>query len=261
MRTYTVRTTPFVINCLICSIELWSSCSSLSIFESYRKTLTVPRNSIVCNFCTLSAANNTTAVAGTTCSPSKLQYELITLSKCGEFDKALKILETLKDSKHPVHSNIYCALLNHATKHHKEDVFNTILDYIDENSIPYDVQLYTVKIVGTLKFYGFEKAMLVLDEMIAKELTPRKELLNLLFENCLQRGDIKNCVFFYYLYLERSILPPLNLLIKFIAVCLNEKLHHCIMKLLEFYAMQNGPLDESLVYYLKGYFDRSHDER
>ena len=234
----------------------------MSIFESYRKTLlTAPKNSIVCYFHTLSAANSTTAVAGTAYSPSKLQYELITSSKCGEFDKALKILETLKSLKHPIHSNIYCALLNHATKHRKEDVFNTILDYIDENRIPYDVQLYTVKTVGNLKFYGFEKAMPVLDEMIAKEFTPRKELLNLLFEDCLQRSDTKNCVFFYFLYLERSILPPLNLLTNFITVCLNEKLHHCIMKLLQFCAMQNTALDENLVYHLKVYFDSSPDER
>ena len=135
------------------------------------------------------------------------------------------------------------------------------MNYIDKYGIPYDVQLYTVKIVGNLKFYGFEKSMAVYGEMISKGFSPRTELLNLLLEDCLQRNDTKNSIFFYDLYLQKSILPPVHLILKFITMCLNEKLHDCVMKLLHFYAMQNVPLDEDLVHQLKWYFDNSVDER
>lgn len=97
--------------------------------------------------------------------------------------------------------------------------------------------------------------------MISKGFSPRIELLNLLLEDCLQRNDTKNSIFFYDLYLQKSILPPVHLIVKFITMCLNEKLHDCVMKLLHFYAMQNVPLDEDLVHQLKWYFDNSVDER
>lgn len=167
----------------------------------------------------------------------------------------------MKNLKHPIHSNLYCALLNHATNHRKENVFSIVLKDINEYGISYDVQLYTVKIVGSLKFYGFEKAMIIYDEMISKRFSPRMELLNLLFEDCLQRNDIKNSIFFYNMYLEQSTLPPVYLIVKFITMCLNEKLHSCVMKLLQFYASQNIPLDENLVQHLKWYFDNIYNER
>ena len=238
---------------------LVTSSSNVEIFRKSSSVVT-PKKSIGCYFHT-SAVSNTAAVTGDTASPAKLQYELIISSKCGEFERALKILSTLRDLKHPIHSNIYCALLNHATKHHKEDVFNTVLDHISEYDIPYDVQLYTVKVVGNLKLHGFEKAMRIFDEMVTKGFTARIELLNLLFQDCLERNDTKNCIFFYDRYLQQSVLPPVHLLVKFITVCWNEGLHHCVMKLLQFYAMQNIPLDENLVHHLKWYFDNGYDER
>lgn len=183
------------------------------------------------------------------------------MSKCGEFDKALKILSTLRHLKYPIHSNIYCSLLNHATTYYKENVFKTVLSYINKYDIPYDVQLYTVRIAGSLKFYGFKEAMIVYGEMINKGFSPRIQLLNLLFEDCLKRSDVENSLFFYNLYLQQSVLPPVHLIIKFITMCLNEKLHYCVMKLLEFYAIQKVSLDESLVNHLKWYFDNRYDER
>jgi len=220
-----------------------------------------PLQPVVCHFHTrfnFSTSSDATADAP---SPAKLQYEVITLSKCGEFDKALKLLDTLRNLKFPIHSNMYCALLNHAKNHHKENVFNAVLDYINKYDVPHDIQLYTVKIAGNLKFFGFDKAMVTYGEMINKGHSPQMELLNLLFENCLQRNDTKNSIFFYNLYLQQSILPPVHLIIKFITMCLNERLHSCVMKLLQFYAIQNIPLDENLVYHLKWYFDSNYDER
>ena len=219
--------------------------------------------SVICHFhanSSMLAANAVTTTNGTP-SQAKLQYELIALSKCGEFDKALKYLSTLRDLKYPIQSNTYCALLSHATNHCKEDVFNTVLNYINEYNVSYDVQLYTVKIVGNLKFYGFEKAMIVYDEMISRGFSPRTELVNLLFEDCLQRNDTKNSILFCNLCFLQSTLPPVHLIVKFITMCLNNGLHDCLMKLLQFYAVQNIPLDEELVHHLKWYFDSSRDER
>ena len=219
--------------------------------------------SVICHFHTKSstfAAKDATTTNGTP-SQVKLQYELISFSKCGEFDQALKHLSTLRDLKYPIQSNTYCTLLSHATSYCKEDVFNTVLNCICKYNISYDVQLYTVKIVGNLKFYGFEKAMIIFDEMICRGFSPRTELLNLLFEDCLQRNDTKNSISFCHLYFSQSILPPVNLVVKFITMCLNEGLHDCVMKLLQFYAAQNIPLDENLVHHLKWYFDSSGNKR
>lgn len=228
----------------------------------YYKSLTnILLQSFVCHF-HIQPNNFAASITATdTSSPAKLQYELITLSKSGEFDKALNILNTLRSLNHPIHSNIYCALLSHATSHHKGSVFNTILNCIAKYDVSYDVQLYTVKIVGNLKFYGFEKAMMVYNEMISKGFDPRIELLNLLFEDCLQRNDTKNSIFFYNLYLQQSILPPMHLIKKFIKMCSDENFHDCIMTLLQFYTTQNIPLDEDLVHQLKWYFDSRLDER
>lgn len=221
--------------------------------------------SIICHFHINTKSNRFAAKDATTTngtpSQAKLQYELISSSKCGEFDKALKHLSTLRDLKYPIQSNTYCALLSHATGYHKEDVFNTVLKCISKYSVSYDVQLYTVKIIGNLKFYGFEEAMIIYDEMISRGFSPRTELLNLLFEDCLQRNDIKNAISFCYLYFSQSVIPPVNLVVKFITLCLNEGLHDCVMKLLQFYAAQNISLDEDLVHHLKWYFDSSGNER
>ena len=46
----------------------------------------------------------------------QLQAQLVTLSKTGQVDEALKTVHTVKQLKYPLHSNIICQLLNFATK-------------------------------------------------------------------------------------------------------------------------------------------------
>ena len=185
----------------------------------------------------------------------QLQTQLNSLSKTGHVDEALNIVHTVKQLQYPLHSNIVCQLLNFATKWDNKDVFTTALSFINDNNLPHDEQIYTTIIRGLLTFYGFTDAMTVYSEMISKGFIPRRNLLYHLFEDCLRRDDAKNSCFFFDSLLARSILPPIQLLIQFIMLCLNEGLHNYIMKLLEYYSSLNVPLKEELVHQLKWYFE------
>ena len=146
-------------------------------------------------------------------------------------------------------------MLNFATEWENKDVFTATLEFMNDNKLPYDEQTYTTIIRGLLVFYGFTDALEVYSEMTSKGFIPRRNLLYHLFEDCLRRDDAKNCCFFFDSLLARSVLPPVQLLIQFIALCLNEGLHNYVMKLLEYYSSLNGPLKEKLVHQLEWYFE------
>jgi len=196
----------------------------------------------------------------TALSLKQLQTELISLSKTGQLDEALRIVQTVQQLNYPLHSNIVCQLLNFSTEWGNKDVFSTALDFISQNKLSYDEQVYTSVIKGLSVFYGFTEAMQVYSEMIDEGLTPRRNLLYHLFGDCLKRNDAKNSCFFFDCLLARSILPPVQLTIEFITLCLNEGLHNYVMKLLEYYSSLNVPLDEELVHHLKWYFE-AYNER
>lgn len=185
----------------------------------------------------------------------QLQTQLNSLSKAGRIDDALKIVQTVKQLDYPLHSNIICQLLNFATKWENKDVFSAALDIVNDDKVHYDEQLYTIVIKGLLAFYGFKDALGVYDEMVSEGLVPRRNLLYHLFEDCLKRNDTEYSCFFFDSLLARSILPPVELIIEFITLCLNEALHDYIMKLLEYYSSLNVPLEEKLVHHLKYYFE------
>lgn len=186
----------------------------------------------------------------------QLQTELIFLSKMGQVDKALKIVHTAKELDYPLHSNVICQLLNFAAKWNNQAVFSMTLDLIsDNNQFVYDEQVYTTIIRGLLIFYGFTDAMKVYSEMISKRFIPRRNLLCQLFGDCLKRNDAENSCFFFDILLGRSVLPPVDQLMEFITLCLDEGLHDYVMKLLEYYSLLNIPLEEELVHQLKWYFE------
>lgn len=185
----------------------------------------------------------------------QLQNELISFSKSGQLDEALKLIHTVKQLNYPIHSNVICQLLNFATHWGNKDVFTTALDFVSDNKISHDEQVYTTIIRGLLTFNGFHDAIEVYSDMIHKGLVPRRNLLYQLFEDCLNRNDIENLCFFFDYLLTQSILPPVQLLTRFIVLCSNEGLHDRVMKLLEYYSTLNVPLEEELVHQLKWYFE------
>ena len=137
----------------------------------------------------------------------------------GKID-ALKTIHTAKQLNYSLHSNVICQLLNFATEWDSKHVFTAALDFLKDNEIIYDEQVYTTIIKGLLRFHGFSDAMEVYNEMISKGFIPRRNLLQLLFEDCLSRNDAKNsCVIFDSL-LAQSDIPPVKLLLEFITLCL-----------------------------------------
>ena len=137
----------------------------------------------------------------TTPSLKQLQAQLVTLSKTGQVDEALKTIHTVKQLNYPLHSNIICQLLNFATKWDNKDVFTAALDFLKDSKVIYGEQVYTTIISGLLKFYGFSDAVEVYNEMIIEGFIPRRNLLHHLFEDCLNRNDVENsCAFFDSLF-------------------------------------------------------------
>ena len=191
----------------------------------------------------------------TTPSLKQLQAQLVSLSKTGQVDEALKTVHTAKQLNYPLHSNVICQLLNFATEWDSKHVFIAALDFLKDSEIIFDEQVYTTIIKGLLKFHGFSDAVEVYNEMISEGFIPRRNLLQLLFEDCLSRNDAKNsCVFFDSL-LAQSDIPPVKLLLEFITLCLNEHLHDYVMKLLEYYSLLSIPLEVELVQQLSWYFE------
>ena len=177
------------------------------------------------------------------------------MSKTGQVDEALKTIHTVNQLNYPLHSNIICQLLNFATKWDNKDVFTAALDFLKDSQVIYDEQVYTTIISGLLKFYGFSEAVEVYNEMICEGFIPRKNLLHHLFEDCLNRNDVENSCAFFDSLLARSDIPPVQLLMEFITLCLNEGLHDYVMKLLEYYSLLNIPLEVELVQQLTWYFE------
>lgn len=187
-----------------------------------------------------------------------LQTDLISLAKSGHIEEALKIVHTVKQLGYPLHSNTVCQLLNFSTKWDNKSVFTATLDFINDNKITYDEQLYTTIIRGLLRFYQFPDAMEAYSEMTSKGFMPRRNLLSDLFEDCLKRNNAKNSCFFFDSLLACSFLPPVQLLLEFIVLCLKEELHDYVMKLLEYYSSLNIPLEEELVHQLKWYYNERY---
>ena len=157
--------------------------------------------------------------------------------------------------KYTVNPNIYCSLLNYATEYQDVDAFSTVLSYVNEQNVPHDVQLYTAIITGILTFHGYDEAMKVYDKMISEGFALREDLLNILFKNRMDNGDIKNTMMYIDVYLEQSTLPTLHLIKKFISFCLDKQLREGVIKLLQYYSSLYEPLEEDLVHHLKYYYD------
>ena len=185
--------------------------------------------------------------------------EMYRLSELGCQLQVLDVLHTMERLNYPIYSNIFiCRLLIMSVKFNNKDVFTKVLDLID-NHIPYDRQVYASVINGLLAFSGYEDAMKVYSEMISKGIIPHNHLVRNMFSNSVKQGDIENTIVLLNQLFARCILPSSTSMEEFLTICLNNRLHDQVIKLLKFYSTYNIPIEDTLANQLMVYFDNYRD--